>query len=66
MAMVLVICITFHGLLSGYQVSLNYFNTFKDLLQTKQTDGRTDGREDKAATICSPFGEHKYVEEGGG
>ena len=34
------------------------------------TDGRTDGRTDKAATICSPFGEHKngYILEipGGG
>ena len=22
-------------------------------------DGRTDGRTDRAATICAPFGEHK-------
>jgi hypothetical protein len=27
-----------------------------------QTDRWTDGRTDKAATICSPFGEHKYIQ----
>ena len=50
-------CIMFHSII---------FNTFRDMLRTKvwRTDGgmagRTDKRTDQAATICSPFGKHKY------
>ena len=44
-----------YGPLSLYQVSLNYLNTFRDMLWTK-CDGWLDGRSE-VATIC--FGEHR-------
>jgi hypothetical protein len=37
-------------------------NGFQVMLQIRQrTDRRADGQAEKAATVCSPFGEHKKV-----
>ena len=60
--MVLAFCNYPYSPLSVYQISLNYLQYFKRYTPDKSvTDGRTEGRTDKAATICSPFGEHKNV-----
>ena len=46
-----------HGTLSVYQVSLS--SILLEICSGQNCDGRTVRRTDKAATICSPFGEHK-------
>ena len=54
-----------HEPLSVYQVSFNslvYFQRYAPDKSVKDGGmyGQMDGWTDKAATICSPFGEHKY------
>ena len=61
-ATVLAFCNSPHGPLLVYQISLNYLPYFKRYVPDKSvTNGQTDGRSDKAATICSSFGEHKNL-----
>ena len=57
--MVLALCNCPHGPLPVYQVSFKLSSILLEICSGQKCDRRTDGRTDKAATICSPFGEHK-------